>query len=106
VAPEAIQAARELDPRFDIYGLGTTLYFCATGKEAFPDRAGEQAQLRAQVLDTPEEPRARNPGISNELSRIIMKMMARDPANRYPRAREAVADLRKLQPVGGKDRGR
>ena len=90
LAPEAVGDARQADIRSDIYGLGCTLYFLLTGRPPF---AGSVLPQPVNVLrrDVPAE-----------LAAVLDRMMARDPAQRYPTPAEAAAALApfaKVRPV-------
>ena len=79
-----------LDGRTDIYALGVTLYQAATGALPF---TGEDwySVMRQHVEDPPTPPRTRNPALSPELDGIILRALAKDPADRFPTA-GAMAD--------------
>jgi hypothetical protein len=90
MAPE--QARGEgLDYRADLFSLGSVLYTMCTGRPPF--RAGAPlAVLKRVCEDTPRSIRELNPHIPQWLSRIIMKLMAKDPVDRFQSAGE-VAEL-------------
>ncbi|MEX2140204.1 MAG: protein kinase [Pirellulales bacterium] len=81
-----------LDHRTDIYSLGITLYELATLRPAFPadDR---QTLLRQIANDEPPPPRKLNAAVPAELETILLKAIAKDPAERYVTAREFADDL-------------
>jgi hypothetical protein len=90
MAPE--QAAGEpLDPRADLFSLGSVLYEMCTGRPAF--RAPTTvAVLRRVCDDTPRPIREVNPEVPEPLCRLIERLQAKKPADRPASARE-VADL-------------
>lgn len=90
VPPESLSG--RADERSDVYGLGATLYELLTLEP--PYSADSPALLVKQVADTdPPPPRALNRDIPHDLETIVLKAMAREPANRYASARELAEDL-------------
>jgi eukaryotic-like serine/threonine-protein kinase len=91
-SPEQLRGD-ELDVRSDIYAVGVTLYYLLTGKTPF---TGENVvQLLAQVLErTPESPAKLRPELPKELSNVVLRCLAKLPAQRfrtYQELREALA---------------
>lgn len=88
MSPEQIQGKR-VDHRTDLYSLGCTLYRMAAGRPPFVD-----GDVYYHHLHTPPAPpRSLNPQIPETLNRIILKCMAKDPEQRYQRAKDILADL-------------
>jgi serine/threonine protein kinase len=98
MAPE--QATGDpVDHRGDVYSLGVTLYEALTGRAAF---AGESALevMRRVVSEEPSPPCRLNPGVPLDLETVVLKAMAKVPAERYAGAQEMADDLRRV----GEDR--
>lgn len=94
ISPEHLTGA-PMDTRSDIYSLGATFYHFVTGK--FPYEGKNAAEIARQHLTgTLIPPHEVNPDVPKEVSRIIVKMMARDPMDRYQNAEELIDDLRAL----------
>ncbi len=91
VSPEQA-SGREVDTRADLYSLGTVLYECVTGEIPFSGDA--QALLYRVVHEIPQSPRERGAGIDEELDRIIMWCLAKEPVDRPQSPRELVQALR------------
>jgi serine/threonine-protein kinase len=97
VAPENVREYRDPEPASDIYSLGATLYFAGAGRPPFSGKGGATEKLSAQVAEDPVPLRAVNPEIPPELSRVIEKMMSRDPAKRYGYMKQIVRELEALR---------
>jgi len=95
MSPEQLGSGYPLDHRSDIYQLGASLYALLTGRP--PAEGGTIAGTVTQVLTTiPESPRSKNMSISMPLEFVIMKMLAKNPRDRYQSARELAAALDKV----------
>jgi serine/threonine-protein kinase len=92
VAPEH-QRGEPLDLRCDVYGVGVVLYELLTGQRAFQGRTLEA--IRQAVLEG-DVPMAHviNRNVNRELSAIVARAMARNPAQRYRSARQLARALR------------
>ena len=84
MSPEQVETI-EVDKRTDIYALGVILYEMVTGRVPF---AGETplAVLIKHKQELPQNPQESNPLISEAVTRIILKCLAKDKAARYPSA--------------------
>lgn len=92
ISPEQARDPRNADVRSDIYSLGCTMYFIVTGQPPYPQGTVLQKLLQHQG-DEPPDPRSFNPDLPEDVSRVIGKMMAKDPRRRYQSASELVGDL-------------
>ncbi|MCI0685252.1 MAG: serine/threonine protein kinase [Gemmataceae bacterium] len=89
---EQAMNAKRADARSDIYALGATLYHLVTGEVPFPGMNALEIMDRKQAGDFVPA-RTHNAAVPAELDRIIHKMLARDPQDRYQTASELIVDL-------------
>jgi formylglycine-generating enzyme required for sulfatase activity/predicted Ser/Thr protein kinase len=82
IAPEQIEDPHAADTRADIYSLGCTLYFLLAGQPPFPDGSLIQ-KLLAQSEKTPRALAEVRCDVPPELARVVERMMAKDPAQRF-----------------------
>ena len=90
-SPEQARGAG-VDPRSDVYSLGCVIYEMVTGRPPFQ---GDNAVAIAykHVQEAPVSPRLVDPAIPDTLEAIVLKCLAKNPANRYPSAQDLRADL-------------
>ena len=81
IAPEQIHDPHAADIRADIYSLGCTLYFLLAGRPPFPG-GGLIQKLLAHSEKTPRPLAEVRPEVPAELSRVVERMMAKDPSLR------------------------
>jgi len=90
-APEQATGAA-VDPRTDIFALGTILYELLTGSVPFRG-ARFSDRVRSICDQDPVLPRRVDSAIPGELQNICLKALEKDPADRYASAREMADDL-------------
>ncbi len=96
MSPEqALAQPTGVDHRTDIYSLGATLYELVTLEPTFDGR-DRQELLRQIALDEPKPVRRVNKAIPLDLETIVLKAIAKNPAERYATAREMANDLRRF----------
>ncbi|MBX3463098.1 MAG: protein kinase [Planctomycetes bacterium] len=91
MAPEQV-LRKAIDHRTDLYALGCTFYRLVTGRTPFRGQTVKDI-LRAQVKDEPEPPHKVRPEVPAEVSAIVLRLMAKEPAQRYQTANELLEDL-------------
>ncbi len=93
MSPEQAAGEAELDARADIYSLGCVLYEMLVGEQPY---IGRNAQATFAMLFTAPVPRvsARRANVSSELEKVLIRAMAKDPADRYSSAAAFALALR------------
>ncbi len=89
--PEQFTGA-PIDGRADLFSLGVILYWMATGEQPFPGETMTAVSYKV-VHTEPVPPRKLNPSISENLDRVILKCLAKSPADRYQTGDELAQDL-------------
>ena len=95
MSPEQVRG-ETTDARSNLFSLGAIFYEMVTERKAF-DREDVES-LRQSILEsTPVPPLHVNPKVHPLLSDLIMKALAKDPAQRYQSGRELLDDLEKCK---------
>jgi eukaryotic-like serine/threonine-protein kinase len=91
ISPEAISSPDRMDGRADIYGLGCLAYFLLTGAPPFD---GESVvELCAHHLHTPAPPPSERLAVPDDLERLVLSCLAKDPARRPQTTRALTSEL-------------
>jgi serine/threonine-protein kinase len=95
MAPEQLRGAPG-DARSDIFSFGVLMYESLSGRRPFASPT-EAATIAAILTDPVPALNGTVPDVPAELSRIVGKMLEKDPERRYQSAAELAIDLRRLQ---------
>src|SRR5487761_2005612 len=91
LSPEVCQG-KPVDQRSDIFSLGIVLFECLAGRMPFTDESPLGLMLEVVKAEIPDV-RTLNSDVDPELERILSRMVAKDPADRYQSCQDLVADL-------------
>src|SRR5262249_51736741 len=109
MAPEQAKDARTADIRSDIYSLGCTLYALLCGKVPFPGGTAIDKVI-AHSTNQPRAMKEVRACVPPALVKVLKRMMAKEPAQRFQTPAEVAAALAPLAPlgreVGGEGRSR
>jgi eukaryotic-like serine/threonine-protein kinase len=102
MSPEQAMGETNVDHRADIYALGILAYEMLTGRLPF-DAHTPQAMLAAHVMETPIPVQQLRPGVPPALAEVIMRCLAKNPADRWQSTDELSGRLEtmELTPSGG-----
>ena len=92
MAPEVAEEHANASPLSDIYSLGCVMYFLLTGQIPFPGDTIPERILKHQCGE-PKDPRELQPELSPKLCAVCLKMMAREPAERFQNGQEIMDAL-------------
>ncbi|MEU4251095.1 Stk1 family PASTA domain-containing Ser/Thr kinase [Amycolatopsis sp. NPDC026612] len=91
LSPEQARG-ESVDARSDVYAAGCVLYELITGEPPFTGDS-PVAVAYQHVREDPKSPSSVNPAVAPELDAVVLKALAKGPANRYQSAAEMRSDL-------------
>jgi serine/threonine-protein kinase len=94
LSPEQARGT-DVDQRSDVYSLGIVLYELLTGTVPFNGDTPVEIAMK-HLSAVPEPPSTRRPDVPRDLDLIVMRALAKDPADRYQSAEEMDADLERF----------
>ncbi|MDG3003802.1 serine/threonine-protein kinase [Paludisphaera mucosa] len=105
MAPEQATGESPVDPRTDIYALGAIAYYALTAKLPFQGTTA-MAIMIAQVRDPVVPPSKVKEGVPEDLERIILRCLSKNPDDRYPDVRTLGRELAKCSSAADWDEDR
>ena len=97
IAPEQTLNPASVDSRADLYGLGCTLYFAATGKVPFEGGSNKE-RMRRHREESATPLKELLPEAPSRFCTLVHLLMEKDPAERFCSAGTVAADLQLMVP--------
>ncbi len=94
LSPEQAKGA-PVDQTSDLYSVGVVLYELLTGVVPFSGDTPVEIAMK-HLSSAPEPPSANRAEIPRELDLVVLRALAKDPADRYQSAEEMDADLARV----------
>ena len=95
MSPEQAES-KDVDKRSDIYSVGVILYEMLTGRVPFEGETPLGVIMKHKG-ETPKDPKEFNAQVPQDLSRLIMRCLEKDKANRYKSADALHSELEKIE---------
>jgi serine/threonine-protein kinase len=96
LSPEQVKGKANLDGRSDLYSLGAVFYELLAGRPPFESKSQFDLML-AQVSEAPKAPSAWNRTIPKALDIVVLKLLAKQPPDRYQTANELLEVLEGIE---------
>lgn len=97
MAPEQIGGTAPVDHRADLYAVGAVLFSLLTGRGPFDDRKDDVAVVLGHLHAMPPAPSTLAPQpIPEALDQVVLRALAKKPADRFPDARSFVTALHQI----------
>jgi serine/threonine protein kinase len=100
MSPERTRGTADLDGRSDLYSLGAAVYALLTGKPPFTGSTLVEKITRIRQSE-PEKPTKYQLAIPHRFEAVVLKLLAKNPDDRYQSAAEMLKDMTKLSKVHG-----
>src|SRR3954468_1708967 len=91
ISPEQARGERNLDVRSDIYSLGASLFHMLTGATLFSGSCSKV--MRDHIETEPPDMQLLRKDVPRELVRVLEKMVAKQPSDRYQVPDDLIKDL-------------
>lgn len=98
ISPEQARDSGMADIRSDLYSLGCTWYHMLAGQTPFADGGLAERLLKHMTAEVPDIRRF-NQRVSDELVRVLLKLLAKKPEDRYQSPQELIQDLVSINPT-------
>ncbi|MEZ6123891.1 MAG: FHA domain-containing serine/threonine-protein kinase [Planctomycetaceae bacterium] len=94
-SPEQLGSGQPIDHRSDIYQLGASLYALLTGRPPIDGTTLSEAVTRV-MTESPISIRQQHMAVPAQLDAVVLKMLAKNPRDRFQTADELSVALRKV----------
>jgi serine/threonine-protein kinase len=92
MAPEQARDSRATTIQSDMYSLGCAFYYFVTGNPPFP--GGDITdKLSRHAKSPPPDPRVLRPEIPDSIAKIILRLLAKNPQDRFASYEDLIAEL-------------
>ena len=101
LSPEQARGS-PVDQTSDLYSVGVVLYELLTGQVPFTGETPLEIAMK-HLSEVPKPPSELRPEVPHDLDLVVLRALAKDPADRYQTAEEMDADLERVlsgMPVG------
>jgi serine/threonine-protein kinase len=88
-------AGQAVDARADLYSLGASGYHAATGRPPFVGETPVDV-IRGHTQEIPHWPQDLAPALSDDMAKVLMKLLAKSPDERYASAEELIRALDRI----------
>jgi serine/threonine protein kinase len=100
MSPERTRGTTEVDARSDLYGLGATVYALLTGHAPCEGKTLIEKVTRIRQV-VPEKPSKYQMSVPSMFEGVVLKLLAKEPKDRYQTAADAVKELERIGKFNG-----
>lgn len=98
ISPEQVRGDVDIGPASDIYSLGASWYQMITGRPLFMGKDSKEV-MNKHLLEQPKAPESINSTLHPGPCEVLMRMIAKDPAKRFPDCQTLLAELKAWRSV-------